>query len=133
MRPSLVGSGCVLYLFCLFSSPSSLLSSFSPLYTFSTSLPPFLPHSPSLSSLSPSLLPLLSPPLLSSPLSAPTSMSGSESEPALLSESGVEESDAQAIASLNSSLTRSILMLDIWLSQVNNNKQQQTNDIITFT
>lgn len=49
-----------------------------------------------------------------------TSVSGNESEPALLSESGLEEGDAQAIASFNSSLTRSILMLDIWLSQVIN-------------
>ena len=46
------------------------------------------------------------------------SMSGNESEPALLSQSSLDESDAQAIASLNSSLTRSILMLDIWLSQM---------------
>ena len=56
--------------------------------------------------------------------------SESESEPALLSESGLEEADAQAIASLNSTLTRSILMLDIWLSQVNNNtnnSKQQTS------
>ena len=66
----------------------------------------FLYHTSLLPSLPPSLPP------------STTSMSGNESEPALLSESGLEEMDTQTIASLNSSLTRSILMLDIWLSQV---------------
>ena len=72
-----------------------------------TSLHPTLPPLPP--SLPPSLL----------------SMSGNESESALVSQSSLEETETQTIVSLNSSLTRSILMLDIWLSQVHTHTHTQ--------
>ena len=47
-----------------------------------------------------------------------THMSSSEVEPQLLSQSSMEQMDTQVMMNLESSLTRYILMLDIWLSQV---------------
>ena len=46
------------------------------------------------------------------------SMSGYESESALVSQVSFQTSDTQAVLQLNFALPRYILMLDIWLSQV---------------
>ena len=46
------------------------------------------------------------------------SMSGYDSETALVSQSSLEQGETHVIISLNSSLTRFILILDIWLTQV---------------
>ena len=46
------------------------------------------------------------------------SLSGYESESALVSQSSLEQADTQMLVKLNSSLARFILMLDIWLAQV---------------
>ena len=48
------------------------------------------------------------------------SMSGYESESALVSQVSFQTSDTQAVLQLNFALPRYILMLDIWLSQVVN-------------
>ena len=45
-------------------------------------------------------------------------MSGYDSETALVSQSSLEQGETHVVISLNSSLTRFILMLDIWLTQV---------------
>ena len=48
----------------------------------------------------------------------PPSLSGYESESPLVSQSSIETADTQMVISLNSSIARFILMLDIWISQV---------------
>ena len=45
-------------------------------------------------------------------------MSGYDSETALVSQSSLEQGETHVIVSVNSSLTRFILILDIWLTQV---------------
>ena len=45
-------------------------------------------------------------------------MSGYDSEIALVSQSSLEQGETHVVVSLNSSLTRFILILDIWLTQV---------------
>ena len=45
-------------------------------------------------------------------------MSGYESESPLISQASIEQGDAQEVVSLNSSIARFILMLDVWYSQV---------------
>jgi hypothetical protein len=45
-------------------------------------------------------------------------MSGYDSETALVSQSSLEQGETHVVISLNSSLTRFILILDIWLTQV---------------
>ncbi len=50
--------------------------------------------------------------------SLPFSLSGYESESALLSKSSIEMADLHVVLSLNSSISRFIVMLDVWLSQV---------------
>ena len=46
------------------------------------------------------------------------SLSGYESESALVSQMSFQTTDTQAVLQLNFALPRYILMLDIWLSQV---------------
>ena len=45
-------------------------------------------------------------------------MSGYDSETALVSQSSLEQGETHVVVSVNSSLTRFILILDIWLTQV---------------
>ena len=45
-------------------------------------------------------------------------MSGYDSETALVSQSSLEQGETHVIVSVNSSLTRFILILDIWFTQV---------------
>ena len=57
--------------------------------------------------------------LILPPSLPPPSLSGYESESALVTPSeGNNSADTQALIILNSSLTRFIIMLDVWLSQV---------------